>query len=84
MEKPHFVETGSSSFFGEYLYDQVVPQDHFLRQLKRIIEWERFTRKLLKLYKGGGVVRRPALKASHSISAHRAETYSGISDSRPA
>ncbi len=59
MEKPRFVETGSSSFFGEYLYDQVVPQGHFLRQLKQIIEWERFTRKLIKLYKGGGVVGRP-------------------------
>jgi len=59
MEKQRFVETGSSSFFGEYLYDQVVPADHFLRQLKRIIEWERFTQKLIRLYKGGGVVGRP-------------------------
>jgi transposase, IS5 family len=59
MEKAHFVETGSSSFFGEYLYDQVVPQDHFLRQLKQIVEWERFTHKLLKLYKGEGLVGRP-------------------------
>jgi transposase len=59
MEKQRFVETGLSSFFGEYLYDQVVPQGHFLRQLKQIIEWERFTRKLIRLYKGGGVVGRP-------------------------
>jgi transposase, IS5 family len=59
MERERFVETGSSSFFGAYLYDQVVPQDHFLRQLKRIIDWERFTRKLIRLYKGGGVVGRP-------------------------
>ena len=59
MEKPRFVETGSGSFFGEHLYEQVVPAGHFLRQLKQMIEWERFTRKLLKLYKGGGVVGRP-------------------------
>lgn len=59
MEKQRFVETGSSSFFGEYLYDQVVREDHFLRQLKRIIKWERFTQKLIRLYKGGGVVGRP-------------------------
>jgi IS5 family transposase len=59
MEKPRFVETGSGSFFGDYLYEQVVPAQHFLRQLKQMIEWERFTRKLLKLYKGGGVVGRP-------------------------
>lgn len=59
MEKPNFIETGTSSFFGEYLYDQVVPQGHFLRQLKQIIDWERFTRRLIKLYKGGGMVGRP-------------------------
>jgi IS5 family transposase len=59
MENPRFVETGSSSFFGEYLYDQIVPQSHFLRQLNKIIDWERFTRRLLKLYKGGGMVGRP-------------------------
>jgi transposase, IS5 family len=59
MEKQRFVETGSSSFFGDYLYDQVIPQGHFLRQLKQVIPWERFTRKLIKLYKGEGVVGRP-------------------------
>ena len=59
MGKQRFIETGNSSFFGEYLYDQVVPADHFLRQLKRIIPWERFTQKLIRLYKGGGVVGRP-------------------------
>jgi IS5 family transposase len=59
MDNPRFVDTGNSSFFGEYLYDQIVPQDHFLRQLNKIIDWERFTRRLLKLYKGGGMVGRP-------------------------
>lgn len=59
MEKQRYVETGSSSFFGEYLYDQVVPTQHFLRQLKQSIQWERFTQKLIRLYKGGGVVGRP-------------------------
>jgi IS5 family transposase len=59
MEEPRFVETGSGTFYGDYLYEQVVPPQHFLRQLKQMIEWERFTRKLLKLYKGGGVVGRP-------------------------
>ena len=38
MKKPHFVETCRGSFFfGEYLYDQVVPQGHFQCQLKQII-----------------------------------------------
>lgn len=59
MDNPRFVETGRSSFFGEYLYDQIVPKGHFLRQLNQIVDWERFTRRLLKLYKGGGMVGRP-------------------------
>jgi type IV secretory pathway TraG/TraD family ATPase VirD4 len=29
MEKEHFVETGRNSFSGDYLYDQIVPEDHF-------------------------------------------------------
>jgi len=59
MEKQRYVETGNDSFYGNYLYDQVVPQDHFLRKLSQNIEWSRFTRKLIKLYKGEGVVGRP-------------------------
>jgi len=55
MEKERFVETGKSSFFGDYLYDQIVPEDHFLRKLKQHIPWECFTRRLIKLYKGGGI-----------------------------
>jgi len=56
MEQQRYVDTGSNSFFGEYLYNQVVPQGHFLRKLKETINWNRFTRKLIKLYKGEGVV----------------------------
>lgn len=59
METQRYVETGSHSFYGEYLYDQIMPQDHFLRKLRQIIEWERFTRKLIWLYKGEGIVGRP-------------------------
>ena len=29
MEPERYVETGSGSFYGEYLYDQVVAKDHF-------------------------------------------------------
>ena len=59
MEKERFVETGKSSFFGDYLYDQVVPEDHFLRKLKNLIPWDRFTQRLIQLYKGGGRYGRP-------------------------
>lgn len=59
MEKPRFKETGRDTFFGDYLYDQVVPQDHFLRKLRQIVDWKYFTKRLIKLYKGQGVVGRP-------------------------
>jgi IS5 family transposase len=86
MEKEHFVETGRDSFFGEYLYDQIVPKDHFLRKLKQQIPWERFTRRLIKLYKGGGVYGRPpfdpalVLKVTliaflYNLSERQAEAY---------
>jgi len=55
MEKEGYVETGGNSFFGDYLCDQIVPEDHFLLKLKKHIPWERFTRRLIKLYKGGGI-----------------------------
>jgi transposase len=59
MEQTRYIETGSETYFGEYLYDQVVPQDHLLRKLRQIVDWEYFTKRLIKLYKGQGVVGRP-------------------------
>ncbi|MDF1520783.1 MAG: transposase, partial [Brevefilum sp.] len=59
MAKKRFIDTRDQSFFGNYIYDQVVPQDHFLRLLNQIIEWERFTDKLLELYGGGAEYGRP-------------------------
>ena len=59
MANEHFVDTGKSSFFGEYVYDRIVPRNHFLRKLKEIIPWERFTQRLIGLYKGEGLVGRP-------------------------
>lgn len=59
MEKPRFEETGQDSFFGDFLYSQVIGENHFLRQLRQIIPWEHYTKKLIRLYKGGGVFGRP-------------------------
>jgi hypothetical protein len=56
MENKRYKETGEQSFYGEYLYDRVVPEDHFLRKLKALINWEHFSQKLIDLYKGEGVV----------------------------
>jgi IS5 family transposase len=59
MEQPRYIETGKSSFFGEYVYDQIIPADHFLRKLNEVIDWKPYTRKLIRLYKGEGLVGRP-------------------------
>lgn len=47
-----FRQTMKGSFFGDFVYDQVVPKDHFLMQLDRIIDWTPFTTMLVKYYKG--------------------------------
>ena len=59
METPQFQKTDQQSFFGEYLYDQIVPKDHFLRKLRELIDWDHFTHKMIKVYKGQGLVGRP-------------------------
>jgi IS5 family transposase len=48
-----FRETGQGSFWGDYLYEQVVPKDHFLRKLAHLIDWDRLTEGLVDHYKGG-------------------------------
>jgi transposase len=47
-----FRQTMKGSFFGDFVYDQVVPKDHFLMQLDKIIDWAPFTTMLVKYYKG--------------------------------
>jgi len=93
MEKEHFVETGRSSFFGDYLYDQIVPENHFLHILKQQIPWEHFTMRLIKLYKGSGVYGRPPFDPAiilkmeiiaylYKLSERQAEVY--INENIPA
>lgn len=48
-----FRETGRSSFWGDYVYEQVVPKNHFLRQLAELIDWKSLTEGLVEHYKGG-------------------------------
>jgi len=56
MMKIRCKETASDSFFGNFLYDQKVSRGHFLRKLNEVVDWERFTKKLLVHYKGKGQV----------------------------
>ena len=60
MPQERFRETGRGSFFGELVYDRVVPQDHFLRKLNEVVDWRPFTQKLVRYYKGGGAYGPPA------------------------
>ena len=47
-------ETNVDSFFGNFLYDQKVSKEHFLRKLNEVIDWDRFTKRLLMYYQGKG------------------------------
>lgn len=60
MSKIRFKKTTENSFFGNYLYDLVVPKNHFLVKLKEEIDWESFLPLLLTYYKGGGEYGNPA------------------------
>ena len=53
MARERFRETGKGSFFGDLVYEQVVPGEHFLRKLNEAVDWGPFTQKLLRYYKGG-------------------------------
>ena len=46
--------TSSDSFFGGFLYDQVLNQDHFLVRARREIDWGELSRGFDVVYKGGG------------------------------
>jgi len=59
MSQERFKENTSDSFYGRFLYEQVVPKDHFLVKLNEIIPWQRFAYKLVKYYKGKAKEGRP-------------------------
>ncbi len=59
MAKKRFKELGTGSFFGELVYDRAMPRRHFLGQLDQVVDWENYTERLLRLYKGGAQVGRP-------------------------
>jgi len=62
MTQGRFQRTGKGSFYGEYLYDRIVPQDHFLRKLRELVPWQKFDYKLLKYYKGKAKSGRPPIE----------------------
>ena len=56
---PQYKDTGYGSFWGEYLFEQVVPKDHFLRALRELFEWQELGERLIRLYQGKGMIGRP-------------------------
>jgi IS5 family transposase len=53
-----FKKNTTDSFFGHFLYEQIISKDHFLVKAKQIIDWDRFTNKCLRWYKGSAEVGR--------------------------
>lgn len=60
MAKVRFKKDTQDSFFGHFLYDRILPRNHFLVKTREVIPWDRFTHKLLKYYKGAGEYGRTA------------------------
>lgn len=52
MKKVRFKKHTTGSFFGSFLYDQIIPKNHFLVKAKEIIDWDRFTQRCIRWYKG--------------------------------
>jgi len=57
--KRRYKETGKGSFFGDIVYDRVIPRTHFVVALENLIDWERYSELLIQLYEGRGVEGRP-------------------------
>ena len=54
-----YKDTGEDSFWDSYIYDLRVPQDHFLRALNELFDWQALGKELIALYAGRGKRGRP-------------------------
>jgi transposase len=61
MAQPKLQKAETDSFYGDYLYANIVPENHFLRLLRDLVPWQRFTYRLIKFYRGKGQVGRPPI-----------------------
>jgi hypothetical protein len=59
MDRKRYKRIGTGSFFGDFVYREITPQDHFLVKLKELIPRERFPQQLTGYYRGGAEVGRP-------------------------
>lgn len=56
MAKVRCKRREEDSFFGNFVYERVIPRGHFMVKLKELVDWSRYTRRLIKYYKGNGEV----------------------------
>ena len=49
-----FKKTSEDSFFGSFLYGQIIPKDHFLVKLKELVDLDKFSDICLKWYHWSG------------------------------
>ena len=86
MGKRRYKRLGMGSFFGMPVYERVVPDSHFLRQLATMVDWERYGERLIALYRGRGEEGRPPydpvvilkmliLSYLYNLSERQTETY---------
>lgn len=59
MTRKRYQQVGLGSFFGQMVYERVVPRDHFLVKLNEIIDWSSLNEVLVQAYKGGAERGRP-------------------------
>jgi len=80
MAKKRYVNTREQSFFGNYIYDQVVPKNHFLRLLNELINWDQFSERLIELYQGGGEYGRPPFNPTQLLKMGLLAFFYNLSD----
>ena len=52
MGKRRFKQLGMGSFFGSLVFDRAVPETNLLRLPGAIVPWDRFSERLIELYRG--------------------------------
>lgn len=64
MSQIRFKSNSTNSFFGHFLYDQILPKDNFLVIAKHEINWQKFTDSCIKWYKKSDRGGRPPYEPS--------------------
>ncbi len=63
MARRRFKELGMGTFFGDFVYERVVPREHFLVKLREVIDWGSLHAHLAACVRGDGREGAPAILA---------------------